>query len=295
MADHPLLPGLPRRPALRPGLHVVRRDAGHLQIGIDPPTRLVVTDEPGVRQLFADLRAGTPPTISSAASFTALRTLAAADLLVDADEPAADRRRADAASVVATRARFGGDARRRLDARAGARIGIQGSARVRRSVSALLQTSGLEAAGERELATVWLVVADGELARDKVDPLVREGAPHLVLTGAGGRLRLGPFVVPGQTACLRCVDAHQGEADPRRQLVVEQVARLEEQCPVTPKDPLLESMALAWAALDLLRFVEGDQPSTWSATVTIDAQGPPDRQEWRRHPHCGCAWDELPY
>ena len=294
MVAYPLLPGLARRPALRPGLHVVRRDADHLQVGVDPPSRVVVPDEPGVRRLLADLRGGAEPTISSVASFVTLRSLLAADLLVDADESAADRRRADATSVLATRAHFGVDARRRLDARRDARIGVRGSSRIQRSVSTLMGTSGLQLAGHQDLATAWLVVADGELSRGAVDPFLREGAPHLVLTGAGGRLRLGPFVVPGQTACLRCVDAHQGEADPRRQLVVEQVARLDEQAPGVARDPLLETMSLAWAVRDLLRFVEGDAPSTWSATVTIDAQALPERREWQRHPHCGCAWDELP-
>ena len=36
------------RPVLRSGLHVVRRDDAHLQIGLDEPDRLVLRDRPGL-------------------------------------------------------------------------------------------------------------------------------------------------------------------------------------------------------------------------------------------------------
>ena len=46
---------------LRPGLHVVRRDDRHLQIGLDLPWRLVVPDEPDVQSVLDDLVSGRPP------------------------------------------------------------------------------------------------------------------------------------------------------------------------------------------------------------------------------------------
>jgi bacteriocin biosynthesis cyclodehydratase domain-containing protein len=147
-------------------------------------------------------------------------------------------------------------------------------------------------AGPGDVPSVWLVVTADEPARGDIDPLVREGAPHL-LVACGSTARVGPFVVPGRTACLRCVDAHLAELDPRRPLVVEQVARAAQEAGQTPVDPTLETLALAWAVRDLARYAEGDRPATWSAVVTIDHTGPAVRQEWERHPHCGCAWDEL--
>ena len=106
-------------------------------------------------------------------------------------------------------------------------------------------------------------------------------------------MTLGPFVVPGATACLRCVDAHRGEADPRRGLVLEQAASL----PALTRDrvdPALHALALAWAARDVVTFVEGGRPATWSATVRVDAGLRLAPQEWLRHSHCGCSWgDQL--
>ena len=43
------------RPALRDGLHVVRRDDRHLQVGLDPPDRLVLDDRPGLQQTLTHL------------------------------------------------------------------------------------------------------------------------------------------------------------------------------------------------------------------------------------------------
>ena len=51
-----VLPDLPARPTLRPGLHVVRRDATSLQIGVDPPARVLAPDTDGVRRLLTALR-----------------------------------------------------------------------------------------------------------------------------------------------------------------------------------------------------------------------------------------------
>jgi hypothetical protein len=42
---------------------------------------------------------------------------------------------------------------------------------------------------------------------------------------------------------------------------------------------------------DLVTHLEGDRPSTWSATVRISAGLRSVTQtEWLRHPACGCGW-----
>ena len=70
---------------------------------------------------------------------------------------------------------------------------------------------------------------------------LREGRAHLPLAAGPRGWTIGPFVVPGASACLRCVDAHRGEHDPRRALVVDQLAGL----PSAPDDPVLAALALA--------------------------------------------------
>lgn len=281
---------LPRRLRWRPGVHVVRRDAGHLQVGIDPPHRVVVPDSPAVRALLRELPTALDA-VADAEARAALDSLHAAGLVLDGGEPAS-RSRTDHAARRAAEAQFGEDAGRRLAARSDARIGIRATGRPATTAGGLLRAAGLGTAGSGELPSAWLVVTAAEPPRGDLDPLVQEGAPHLLVV-CGPAVRVGPFVSPGRTACLRCVDAHLAERDPRRPLVVEQAARAALAADDAPVDPTLEVLALAWAVRDLARYAEGDRPATWSATVDLDHSGPAARREWQRHPHCGCAWDLL--
>jgi len=278
----------PPRLRWRPGVHVIRRDAEHLQVGIDPPRRVIVRDSPAVRALLRDL-----PTERDAdpESRPALRALREAGLLLDGGEPGSDIG-GDAAARRAAEAQFGEDAGRRLSARAAARIAVRAPAGARATAIGLLRRAGVGLAEAGELPSAWLVVTATEPPRGDVDPLTREGAPHLLVC-CGATARIGPFVIPGRTSCLRCVDAHLAEPDPRRPLVVEQVARAAQGADVAPVDPTLEVLALSWAVRDLTRHAEGDRPATWSATVDVDHAGAAIRTEWERHPHCGCAWDVV--
>jgi bacteriocin biosynthesis cyclodehydratase domain-containing protein len=127
-----------------------------------------------------------------------------------------------------------------------------------------------------------------EPPRSLLDALVVEDRPHLLVTLCADQARLGPFVVPGVTACLRCLDAHLGEDDPRRALVLEQ---LEDAGPMTaPYDPVLALAASALAVRDLTSYAEGDRPATWSTTITVGADLALPHRTWPRHPHCGCSW-----
>jgi hypothetical protein len=244
---------------LRAGLHVVRRDDRHLQIGVDPPWRLVVPDEPDVHGVLDDLLAGRAPSPQTTAGHRVLRDLRRADMLRPTDEP--------------TRSYA---------------VAVAGATRPAAEAERMLRAAGVVPV-RPDRADLWLVVATGEPPRDLVDDHVRVGRPHLVV-GAGPRgYRVGPFVVPGLTACLRCVDAHLAERDPRRGVVLEQLAGR----PAAPDEPSLEALAVAWAVRDALRYLGGACPSTWSATVDLDLELDPRRREWARHPHCGCAWDAI--
>ncbi len=251
---------LPARPRLRPGCHVVRRDDGHLQVGVDPPGRVILADRPDVVAVLDRLEDGRP--LPPGRDCEVVARLRLAGLLHD----------------------------QRPERRGGGSVRLVSHGLALDPLADLLT-----AAGVRPVATggdVVVVAATGPLPRDAVDPLVGAGTPHLVLAGTGrpGVLRVGPFVVPGQTACLRCVDAHEGEDDPRRALVLEQLADR----PAARLDVATAALAAAWAVRDLQTYLADGCPATWSASVDLD-DAPPVLRSWERHPHCGCAWDELPY
>jgi len=268
---------------LWPGVPVVRRDANTLQVGLHPPLAVRVPDAPEVRALLASLRRGEPPGDLTAVAARALDSLVAAGLAFPAAPAPATR------EVTVAQAQFGADGVRRLAARAHHRIGLRADERSVGTLADLLASTGLTV--DDAAPSVWLVVTSGPVTRETIDPLVRAGAPHLVVSGGAGGRRIGPFVEPGRTACLRCVDAHEAEADPRRPFLVEQAALAS--AGDEPVDPVLDRLALAWAVRDVCRYLEGDEPSTWSATVDLGPTAAPHLVRWLRHPHCGCAWDLL--
>lgn len=234
----------------------MRRDDHHLQVGVDPPWRLVVPDRPDVQRLLHDLAAGRDTQPDSPDTHRVLLALDRAGMLLAQHAPA----------------------------EASGPVGVHGTGALAAEVERVLRAAGLHVGEDAE---VVVLVADGEPLRADVDELVRSGRAHLVVGGSAYGFTLGPFVVPGHTACLRCVDAHRGEHDPRRAVVVEQLGGRGG----GPEDVALRAVAAAWAARDALTYVTGGRPTTWSATVTLSTDLDPVRHPWARHPHCGCSWD----
>ncbi|HYG93426.1 MAG TPA: hypothetical protein VD859_07515 [Nocardioides sp.] len=268
---------------LRPGVAAVRRDPDTLQVGLTPPHAVRLRDVEPVRDLLAELRAGLVPAGLHEEADRALAALVDAGLAVPCDG------RPDTPGLRVAQAQFGADGARRLACRSAHGVGVRADGATREVATELLTAAGLRV--DDATPAVWLVASPGPLAREGLDDLQRSGVPHVVVAGELGSRRVGPFVEPGRTACLRCVDAHEAESDPRRPFLVEQAARASG--PTEPHDPVLDRLALAWATRDVLRYLEGDEPSTWSATVDIGPVAPPTVTRWLRHHHCGCAWDLL--
>lgn len=252
---------LPYPIRLRPGYVAVRRDKCSLQVGLVAPARVVLPDSVEVRRLLADLAQGLAGTPKAPDARGALAALHDADLL----EPV----------------------RPTAPTRPAAEVWVEAPEQVRSALAPLLRTAGL---GVDENAVVTVVADDVPVARDRLDPLLRAGRPHLVVSGSPRDWTVGPFVVPGVTACLRCVDAHLAHRDPRWPIVVDQLARVPR--PAQAIDPLTRLTALCLAVADLREYADGRVPATWSATYTVGG-GAPTRHDWTRHPHCGCAWDLL--
>jgi hypothetical protein len=267
MSHHPVGPGPDATLRLRPGIRVSRRGDGHLQVGLHPGHRAVLPDSDDVRRLLRDLTHGVRTAVVPPGLAAALDTLLARGLV-------------DAAGASGARSRLLGSAR----------VGVVAAEPVRAPAVRMLAAAGVQVAGRRGTPTVVLHVTTGaEPRRDGLDRWMREDRPHLTLTSLAGLTRLGPFVVPGLTACLRCVDEHLTDRDPRHPLVLEQHHAPDPRDAARPEDLQL---ALAWAVRDLACWLEGRQPVTWSATVELGDHGPGVR-EWRRHPRCGCAWGDL--
>ena len=148
---------------------------------------------------------------------------------------------------------------------------------------------------QRQVTTLVALVGVGEPFREQLDRHLRDQTPHLLVRLVEGRAVLGPFVVPGQTPCLRCIDAHLTDADPSWPLLVEQYARAvrSERSDGVPEpvDAALASLAVAWAARDLATYAEGGTPTTLASTIELAARlDSVGTQRWPPHPQCGCSW-----
>jgi hypothetical protein len=247
-----------RRPVLRPGLRVVRRDDAHLQLGLDDPDRLVLPDVLGL--------------------FDALRRLP----LLPRDERV----------------------RRVLDCLAGDGWIVDGTpthpadrppitliaeAPLRDVLSRACSAAGVRVTDESTARGLRLVATVGEPRRALADDLMRRDVPHLWLAAFAASLRIGPFVDPGRSTCLRCVDAHLGDRDPRRATVLHQLG--DPSSPVDAAyDAALALVGAGWALRDVARHLDGTPPALRSVTVTVTSDLEVSHREWLRHPHCGCAW-----
>jgi hypothetical protein len=246
------------RPVLRDGLRVVRRDDRHLQVGLDPPDRLVLPDRPGLYEALNRLDRRPPECVRDVVD-----ELVATGWVVDA-----------------AGARPSGTTRDRRPIALTVDKTVEGA--VRRACAAARLPVSADAA-------IRLVVTVGEPHRSLSDALVRDDVSHLWLSVLPTSVRIGPFVEPGRTACLRCLDAHLGDLDPRRATVLHQLQEVAAARRADP-DPCLVQLGVAWAVRDVVRRLDGRAPALRSATVTVTADLEVVCRDWLRHPHCGCAW-----
>lgn len=276
---------LPVHPMLAPGVALTRRDPGTLQLGFDPEPLVLLPDDALTGEALRCLREHR--TTEDPRVRGVLLRLAADGLLADADHVATTDRLGRALA-----SRTGVDAATRLTLRAGTRVHLDLPASWRGAWSDDLRACGLLPSsadptdGDAEVVQTVAVVARpaGALAA-AADRWVGEQVPHLlVAVGARGH-RLGPFVSPGLTACARCLQAHLVEADPSRP------AELTDATPES--DPVLDLRARAEGVSEVVRWAEGLRPRLWSATCEVSLESGLEPRPWRRHPWCGCAWDEL--
>lgn len=287
------------RPLLLPGTHLLRRRPHGFQAGLDPATGTVVC-----------------PDTDWAADPRRVAALVGAGLALEDDHVArsalppahADpwQRHAAAAAVRRTASALPrAQASRSQHVVRVARFGHPLSDALAADLVELCRRSGLAMPGRRRPGppprgvvpptAVHVMVGLGEPPRELLDGHRRDGAPHLVVSFVEGRAVVGPFVVPGETACLRCIDAYRTDEDPSWPLLVEQyshaASRDRPDGMPEPLDPALAAVALGWAARDLTSYVEGGTPTTLSATLTLHpALEEIGTVQWPPHPHCGCGW-----
>jgi len=125
---------------------------------------------------------------------------------------------------------------------------------------------------------------------DLIGSLMRDRVPHLALRASEAIGVVGPFVQPGSSACLRCVDLHKAAGDPQWPTILAQVtfSRAWPQA----ADTVLAAMTAAVAAAQALAYIDGAGPVPATANGTLELVLPDwrwRRRTWPPHPACICG------
>jgi bacteriocin biosynthesis cyclodehydratase domain-containing protein len=162
------------------------------------------------------------------------------------------------------------------------RVGVWGRGDLARAVSAALGDAVVPAGQPADLV-VW---ADARLEPDRVAvaDLTARRLPHLIARAGCGKASLGPFVLPGTTSCLNCLDHGRRRIDPAWPLLAFQLAQL------TARPPAHQ---VAWlsglVAAEVARWRDGRLPETCASLVELDSDSGRTRwTPWPPHPDCPC-------
>jgi bacteriocin biosynthesis cyclodehydratase domain-containing protein len=120
--------------------------------------------------------------------------------------------------------------------------------------------------------------------------LMRDQVPHLAVSADEAIGVVGPLVIPGRTACLRCLDLTRAERDPAWPLILAQLEGREPN-PCACDAPLAAAVA-AQAAAQVLAFIDRAVAADPAANGTLELVLPGwqwRRRTWPRHPGCSCG------
>jgi len=142
---------------------------------------------------------------------------------------------------------------------------------------------------------VVVLAPTGALNPDVAERYVRDGTPHIVATVRETTGVVGPFVVPGSTACLRCLDLHRTDRDPAWPLIAAQLATDARRPATQACDVVLATMVASVTALQVLGAIDASVRASRVASRngTLEVTLPDwriRRRGWQPHPACGCHW-----
>ena len=135
--------------------------------------------------------------------------------------------------------------------------------------------------------------------------LMAEGVAHLVVSVTAWGAVVGPFVLPGRTACLRCVEladpsevrggrgAEVGTGDAGGAVD----AGVPAQVPggvglpvLLPQTSVVAAVGGALVAAEVLAYLDGRRPATAGASIEVETlDAVPRLRGWSVHPRCGCT------
>jgi hypothetical protein len=308
-----------RYPKLRPEVPVLERAGGEVQVGLDEEATLVFSEPrllPVLRALdgahhFRELRAaGVAAGLSADDVNRVLRVLRDARMLLEGGRGLPSQHVLSSRSVRLIGAGPAGHAVARLLAQS--RLGhlsiVDGEpsdpelypgrgplttrARALRAMlaeeSAMLVSAATHWSDPSEAEADLTIIASDTVEADRLvaDDLMRADQPHLVVRSAGDSVVVGPLVMPGRTACVRCTDFARRDADSAWPSLLDQLVRLR-----LPTTAALGAWAASVTTTQALAFLRGGTPEACGSTLELSERDLVMRwRSWTAHPSCGCHW-----
>jgi hypothetical protein len=124
-----------------------------------------------------------------------------------------------------------------------------------------------------------------------VAALMRDRVPHLVVRAEEAIGVVGPFVLPGRSACVRCLDLWKTERDPAWPRILAQASAGEPPSATQACDTVLAAATAALAAAQALAFLDRCVPPA-AVGGTLELVLPDwqwQRRGWPPHPACTCG------
>jgi hypothetical protein len=114
---------------------------------------------------------------------------------------------------------------------------------------------------------------------------LRRDITHLPVVYGNSSIAIGPFVVPGLTPCLYCLQRHASDADPAWPAISAQLWGRK-----SPADTeLMAGEAAAIVAREVVARLGADRGHRSSQLVIEAATGARSHREFEFHPDCGCV------
>jgi bacteriocin biosynthesis cyclodehydratase domain-containing protein len=194
----------------------------------------------------------------------------------------------DAEAAPAGRVAAGQSAGGQSAAGPGARPGRRGS---RSPAGADRAAQRVRAPRARSRRPSLVILADSH-RRELPAALAEKLVPHMAVSASEAIGIVGPLVLPGRSACLRCLDLTRADRDPAWPLIL---AQLSAQTGDDPPgcDTVLATTVAAQAAAQALAFIDqdGQAPAVTNGTLELVLPGWQwRRRTWHLHPQCGCRY-----
>ena len=136
---------------------------------------------------------------------------------------------------------------------------------------------------------VVVLAPTGHLDELDTRALLRGDVPHLLAEVRDTVGVVGPLVLPGRSACLRCLDLDRSDRDPAWPALAAQLATPARALPAC--DSALAAAVCAQAALQVLTLLDGGAPASIDGSLELAL---PDwrwrRRSWTPHAACECRW-----